>query len=35
VDILYTGVVVVFFVSTWGLLSMCRTLGEQKPGERQ
>jgi|WetSurMetagenome_2_1015567.scaffolds.fasta_scaffold23306_2 hypothetical protein len=33
-DILFMGIVVAFFVLTWGLLILCRNLGEQKPGER-
>jgi len=32
-DLLYVGIVVVFFVLTWGLMNMCQSLGEHKPGE--
>jgi len=34
-DILYLGIVVVFFALTWGLMKMCESLGEHKSGERQ
>ena len=34
-DVLYVGIVIVFFVLTWGLMKLCENLGEQKSGERQ
>jgi hypothetical protein len=33
-DILYIGIVLVFFVLTWGLLKLCDLLGENKTGEK-
>jgi hypothetical protein len=33
-DIIYLGIVAVFFVLTWGLMKMCDSLGEHKSGER-
>ncbi|MGA2623908.1 MAG: potassium ABC transporter ATPase [Bacteroidota bacterium] len=33
-DILYLGIVVLFFVLTWGLMKMCESLGEHKSGEK-
>jgi hypothetical protein len=29
-DIIYIGVAVVFFVLTWGLIKICKVLGEEK-----
>jgi hypothetical protein len=34
-DIIYIGIVVVFFVLTWGLMKMCENLGEHKSGEQE
>jgi hypothetical protein len=34
-DIIYIGIVVVFFVLTGGLMKMCESLGEHKSGEQQ
>jgi hypothetical protein len=31
-DIVYVGIVVVFFVLTWGLLKLCEILGQPKSG---
>ena len=31
-DIIYVGIVVVFFLLTWGLLKVCEVLGEQHTG---
>jgi len=33
-DILYIGIVVVFFGLTWGVMKMCEHLGKHKSGER-
>jgi hypothetical protein len=33
-DIIYIGIVIAFFVLTWGLMKACDILGEQKSGER-
>ena len=33
-DILYLGIVVVFFFATLGLMKLCDVLGESKSGER-
>ncbi len=33
-DILYLGIVVVFFVLTWGLMKMCESLSEHKSGDQ-
>ncbi|HEY6191576.1 MAG TPA: potassium ABC transporter ATPase [Bacteroidota bacterium] len=33
-DILYIGIVLVFFLLTWGLLKGCDLLGEEKSGDR-
>jgi hypothetical protein len=33
-DLMYVGIVVVFFAATWGLLKVCDILGEQKSGDR-
>jgi hypothetical protein len=32
-DIIYVGIVVVFFVLTWGLLKVCEVLGQSKSGD--
>ena len=33
-DILYVGIAVLFFASTWGLLKLCEVLDNQKSGEQ-
>ena len=33
-DIIYIGIVIAFFVLTWGLMKACEVLGEQKPGDK-
>jgi len=33
-DFLYIGIVVVFFLLTWGLAKGCEVLGEQKSSEK-
>lgn len=33
-DIVYIGIVIAFFVLTWGLVKACEILGEPKSGER-
>ena len=33
-DIIYLGVVVAFFLLTWGLMKACEILGQQKSGEK-
>jgi len=31
-DIVYIGIVVVFFILTWGLMKGCELLGEERSG---
>lgn len=31
-DIIYVGLVVAFFLLTWGLMKVCEVLGEQQTG---
>jgi len=33
-DIIYLGVVVAFFLATWGLMKLCDKLAEEKSGEQ-
>ena len=33
-DILYVGVALLFFVSSWGLMKLCQVLDNQKSGEQ-
>ena len=33
IDLLYLGVVALFFLATWGLMRLCHRLGGPKPGE--
>jgi hypothetical protein len=33
-DIIYIGIVLVFFLLTWGLMKVCDVLGEHKTGNR-
>lgn len=33
-DIIYIGIVIAFFLLTWGLMKACDVLGEQKTGDR-
>ena len=33
-DILYLGIVVAFFVLTWGLMKACELLGKQQSGDK-
>jgi hypothetical protein len=33
-DLVYIGIVVVFFALTWGLMKMCERLGEHTSGDR-
>ncbi len=33
-DIIYLGIAVLFFRSTWGLMKLCEILDEHKSGER-
>jgi hypothetical protein len=32
-DIIYIGMVIAFFLLTWGLMRLCDVLGEQKKGD--
>jgi len=33
-DIIYIGIVIAFFLLTWGLMKLCDALGEHKLGDR-
>ncbi len=33
-DIIYVGIVVAFFLLTWGLMKVCDILGEQHTGDK-
>ena len=33
-DLIYLGVIVIFFISSWGILKLCDVLQEQKSGDR-
>ena len=33
-DIIYVGIAVAFFLSTWGLLKLCENLESSKSGEQ-
>jgi hypothetical protein len=32
-DILYVGIAFVFFLASWGIVTMCDRLGDQKSGD--
>ena len=33
-DIIYVGIVVVFFILTWGLMRLCDVLADQHTGDK-
>ncbi len=33
-DIIYLGIVALFFLATWGLMRLCEILDQHKSGER-
>jgi hypothetical protein len=33
-DFIYIGIVIVFFLLTWGLMRLCEVLQENKPGDK-
>ena len=33
-DIIYLGIVVAFFVLTWGIMKVCEVLGKEKSGDK-